>query len=183
MENERITREDYVRYDRVWQRVAPELDPYPLIRQAASAVEEPALCPVESGGPAEIVAAFIDGELTARRAYLAARRCAPTSAARRIMQQLAEEEGAHARRLMGLHYILTGRCYQSQLCAAATECLPWCQLLRLRYQEACCAAEGYRRAAEGAADGCLRAILQQMAEDEHRHALTLLRLLEGNLPG
>ena len=181
MENERITQADYVRYDRVWQRVAPELDPYPAVRQAAA--EEPAACPTAAPGAEKTVAAFIDGELSARRAYLAARRCAPTAAARRTLQQLAEEEGAHARRLMGLYYILTGRCYRSRLCAAVAEGLPWCQLLRLRWQEVCCAAEGYDRAADRMTDGCLRGILLQLAEDERRHAAALLRLLEGNLPG
>lgn len=180
MEKERITQEDYVRYDRVWQRVAPELDPYPAVRQGAAAEE---LCPAERDDGAAQLAAFIDQALACRRAYLSARRCAPTTAARRTMQQLAEESGAHARRLTGLYYILTGQCYRSHLCAAESECLPWCRLLRLRWQEACYAAEGYRRAAEAAADGCVQGILLQMAEDQRRHASVLLHLLEGNLPG
>lgn len=181
MEKERITQEDYIRYDRVWQRVAPELDPYPAVRQGSAVGRE--ACPaVQEDGAAQI-AAFIDQALTCRRAYLSARRCAPTAAARRTVQQLAEESGAHARRLMGLYYILTGQCYRSQLCAAETDCLLWCRLLRLRWQEACFAAESYRRAAEAAADGCVQGILLQMAEDQRRHASVLLHLLEGNLPG
>ena len=60
MEKERITQEDYVRYDRVWQRVAPELDPYPAVRQGAAAEE---LCPAERDDGAAQLAAFIDQAL------------------------------------------------------------------------------------------------------------------------
>ena len=42
MDHETITHEDYVRYDRVWQRVAPELDPYPEARAAAAMMPVPA---------------------------------------------------------------------------------------------------------------------------------------------
>ena len=181
MENERMTREDYVRYDRVWQRVSPELDPYPEVRRESGEVPAP-VCAAPRSVDADTIAGFIDQALTTRRAYLSARRCAPT-AARRMLYQLAEEAGTHARRLMGLYYILTGRCYQSKLCAVSAENLPWCQLLRLRYQEACFACESYRQAAETAGDGCMRAILQQLSADACRHAGVLLQLLEGNLPG
>ena len=142
-----------------------------------------AICPAPRDDGSAQIAAFIDQALTGRRAYLSARRCAPTAAARRTVQQLAEEAGAHARRLMGLYYILTGQCYRSRLCAAEAECLPWCRLLRLRWQEACYASEEYRRAADAASDGCVQGILLQMAEDQRRHASVLLHLLEGNLPG
>ena len=172
MENERLTREDYVRYDRVWQRVAPELDPYPEARAMMPVPEPEAVCTVSRTVDADMIAGMIDSELAARRAYQMAQRCAPTAAARRVLHQLAEEEGAHARRLMGLYY----------MCAVSVESLPWCQLLRLRYQEACCACESYRQAAEWAEDGCLRGVLLQMSADECRHAGMLLRLLEGNLP-
>jgi len=181
MENERMTQEDYVRYDRVWQRVSPELDPYPEVRQQSGNVPAP-VCAAPRSVDADTIAGFIDQALTTRRAYLAARRCAP-GAARRVLYQLAEEEGAHARRLMGLYYILTGRCYQSKLCSVSVEALPWCQLLRLRYQEACAACESYRQAAQLATDGCLQGVLLQMSADACRHAGVLLQLLEGNLPG
>ena len=181
MENERMTREDYLRCDRVWQRVAPELDPYPEVRSGVPAVrEEAACCPL--GGPAaEQLAQFIEQELAGRRLYLGQLRCAPTPAARKILRQIADEEAGHIRRLMGLYYMLTGRCHSAAVPAAEEGPLPWCRFLRLRYHAECAAAQGYRAAA-ASAEPCLQAVFAALGEDEFRHAQLLLRLLEGNLP-
>ena len=99
-----------------------------------------------------------------------------------MLRRIADEEGAHARRLMGLYYMMTGQCYQPALSRPAEELLPWCALLRRRYGEECAGGYAYQMAAQQTQDECLRRILQQFAADEYRHAQLLLRLLEGNLP-
>jgi rubrerythrin len=188
MEKERMSREDYLRCDRVWQRVAPELDPYPEVRAAAGqqelrcapAMESGLSCPV-GGAAAERLADFIAHELSDRQTYLHHMRCAPQGA-RRVLRQIVEEEGAHARRLAGLYYLMTGTCYRPPLCAGGRETMPWCGFLRLRYHAECSGAEDYRAAAEAARDGCTKAIFRHLAEDEQRHAQLVLQLLEGNLP-
>ena len=158
MDHETITHEDYVRYDRVWQRVAPELDPYPEARAAAAMMPVPVkeaeecCCLAQTRADVEAIRDFIEHELADRR------------------------------RLMGLYYIITGQCYRPALCAAPTEMQPWCQLLRRRYGEECAGGYAYRRAAEETEDACLRRILERFSADEYRHAELLLRLLEGNLP-
>ena len=188
MDHETITHEDYVRYDRVWQRVAPGLDPYPEARAAAAMMPVPVkeaeecCCLAQTRADVEAIRDFIEHELADRRIYLEHMRCAPSAAARRILRQIADEEGTHARRLMGLYYIITGQCYRPALCAAPTEMQPWCQLLRRRYGEECAGGYAYRRAAEETEDACLRRILERFSADEYRHAELLLRLLEGNLP-
>lgn len=183
MDHGNVTREDYIRYDKVWQRVAPELDPYPEVRAAmapAPSAPEESCSLVRAREAAEKIRDFIEHELADRRLYLEHLRCAPPNA-RRILRQIADEEGAHARRLMGIYYIMTGQCYRPALCTAV-EMLPWCQLLRRRYGEECAGGYAYHRASEEAEDECLRRILHQFAADEYRHAEMLLRLLEGNLP-
>ena len=184
MEKEMQT--DYQQWDRVWQRVAPELNPYPEARQAmAPRRSDP---PEQSCGMAnhaaldmEALCGFIEEELDGRRTYLAYAGCAPNASAKRVLRQLAAEETGHARRLMSVYYILTGECYQPAVCSPRTELLPWCQALRRLYQEECCSGEQYQRAAQDTDDVCLGHILAQISADEYRHAATLLRLLEGNM--
>ena len=174
---------DYQQWDRVWQRVAPQLDPYPEVRQAM------AVQPVKSercglcgrGGQVEMIRGFIEEELEDQRTYLAYARCAPNAEARRILRQLAMEEQAHARRWMGVYYIITGECYRPAICTAKEELLPWCQALRQRYHGESHGAHQYHLAAQETTDLCLKQILNRFSEDEARHAATLLRLLEGNL--
>ena len=134
---EKMEHMDPQRCDRIWQRVSPELDPYPEVRAACrepsrepgaenipertgaaavpAAPEIPAV-PAESGcclagramGSIRLIQDFIEDELADRRAYLAYAACAPNMAARRLLRQLAGEEGSHARRLMGVYYLVTG---------------------------------------------------------------------------
>lgn len=86
---------DYDSCRRVWQRVSPELDPYP-------AGEGSAGCPAAPAPDLKRLQELIEGELGDRRAYLCAARCAPHPAARRTLQRMAADEGAHARQLMAL---------------------------------------------------------------------------------
>ena len=166
---EKMEHMDPQRCDRIWQRVSPELDPYPEVRAACrepsreprtenipertgaaavpAAPEIPAE-PAESGcclagramGSIRLIQDFIEDELADRRAYLAYAACAPNVAARRLLRQLAGEEGSHARRLMG----------------------------GLRYAQA----------AEATEDVCLREIWEELSAAEYRHARQLLSLLE-----
>ena len=173
---------DYQQWDRVWQRVAPQLDPYPEVRQAMAVQQEQSCSRREKGmEQAELIRGFIEEELEDRRTYLAYARCAPNGEARRVLRQLAMEEQNHARRLMGIYYIMTGECYHPAICTEKTELLAWCQALRHRYHAESYGAHQYHRVAEEMQDLCLRKIFLQFSEDESRHAAALLRLLEGNL--
>ena len=40
MENENRRQTECVRYDKVWQRVSPQLNPYPQVRSAAQAIAD-----------------------------------------------------------------------------------------------------------------------------------------------
>ena len=181
MDHGKNLHEDYPRCDKVWQRVAPDLQPYPQVRGTAQPAETGGCCMAQRREEAEALADFIEHELSDRHTYLEHMRCAPPQA-RRALRQIADEEGMHAKRLMGLYYLMTGQCYRPSLLSAMGEQLPWCALLRRRYGEECAGGFAYRTAAEQTQDECLRHILQRFAADEYRHAEMLLRLLEGNLP-
>ena len=104
MDHGRNLHEDYLHCDKVWQRVAPELDPYPEVRAGAmtpvtEAAESCSL--VRSRETAEKLRDFIERELADRRLYLEHMRCAP-AAARRILQRFAADEYRHAEMLLRL---------------------------------------------------------------------------------
>lgn len=184
MENEAVKAElyDYRKYDRVWKRVAPDLNPYPDVRAETETQEDtPAgeMCRMagEASDPAARLAEFIDGELSDRCAYLTYARCAPGYARRRLQQMAAEEE-RHARRLMTVYYLATGECYQPAVPACQMSGMPWCPLLRQLYQQENDSARRYERELVEMEDSCLREIFSELAADERCHARQILQLLE-----
>lgn len=185
MDNSENVTYDYRLYDQVWQRVAPELNPYPEVRNAEispASPTSPAL-PERRQSPAqtENLRDLVDEELEGRRTYLAYARCAPNNNARRIMRQLAEEEGRHARRLLSLDYLMSGECYKP---LPATGCItvpPWCKALRQRYHEETYDAMRYEQLSRETDDPALAKIMHELSCDEMRHARQLLCLLEQNM--
>lgn len=179
MEHELKAAADYARCSQIWQRVAPDLDPYPSDSPAPlpAAAPSPPACPAPQ---LELLHGFIAGELENRCAFLRYARCAPSAAARRAMQLFAREEGAHARRLQSVHYLLTGSCFPPPDVQSPAP-LPWREVLRTRWHAARCAALAYRRAAEETEDETLAAVFRALADDETRRAGRLLQLLEQSL--
>ncbi len=187
MEKRNETDRDYLQYDRIWQRVAPELNPYPEAREALAAHKQQPAPPQKEPASEETVSltqleSLIGMALTARCTYLRYARCAPHAQGRCTLQQMAGETGEDARRLMSYYYVTTGKCYQAP-CRRKDESplLPWCQILRKFYQEECRSAEYCRKMAEHTEDRCLQEILTDMAEACHKRAAALLRLLGCNM--
>ena len=209
---------DYRQYDRVWQRVAPTLEPYPGLRQGGDTASgegaAPAVSPQAAGAapapvsttaltPAqvrqeaqlpgaeknpccmgsaaaemlEVLTGFIEEELADRRYYLALSRQAPAWARQRL-RDIAADEGGHARRLMAVHYLITGECYRPAISCERIYIGRWCAALRERYHEEACGGLNYARAAEGTTDICLEQILSELSADEYRHAGEMLSMLE-----
>lgn len=176
----------------VWQRVDPTLQPYPPQQPTTQpAVQQPVqqsvdVCCMGTAAQEDIdvIRGFIEEELSDRRSYLACAASAPTPAARQLMRRLAAEEGGHARRLMGVHYLITGQNYSAAVPLPAN--IPctgsWREVLRLRYHEESCSGLNYRRASEETTDECLSEILLELSHDEYRHARQLLCLLEKQMP-
>ena len=214
---------DYRQYDRVWQRVAPNLEPYPRMRQSpgsknSSAEAAPAAAPANSTtmmapvsqqtsaaqtaqegqlpGAAQnpccmgsaaaerpaVRTGFVEEELGDRRYYLALARQAPVWARQRL-RDIAADEGGHARRLMAVHYLITGECYRPAVSCEHIYIGRWCPALRERYHAEACNGLNYARAAEGTTDPCLAELLNELSADEYRHATELMEMLERALQG
>jgi rubrerythrin len=190
---------DYRKYDQVWQRVAPSLNPYPGAIPAASippqpvppnnseenlpgAQENPCCMGSAAGEMLEVLEGFIEDELADCRYYMAMSRQAP-SRARQTIRELSEDERGHARRLMAVYYLITGRCYRASVSCDRVYIGPWCPALRERYHAEACGGLNYLRASEGTTDPCLTEILKELSDDEYRHARTLAELLEQSLNG
>ena len=201
---------DYRQYDRVWQRVAPNLEPYPgwqtavptlaplsgsaegSPQTAAPAAASESQLPGAEQNPCcmgsaaaemlEVIQGFIETELGNRRFYLAFSRQAPAWARMRL-RELAADAGNRARRLLAVYYLITGSCYQVSVECGKIWVDHWCPALRERYHAAACDAMNYIRAAEGTTDPCLARLLTEMGQEEYRHADMVLSLLERGMQG
>lgn len=180
---------DYRHYDRVWQRVAPALEPYPE-EDSALVPQPPAQLPGAEENPCcmgtaareslAVLTGYIEEELEDHRCYLSLSRCAPLWA-RAALQSIGEDELRHAKRLMTVHYLITGECYRPALSCGSMRFDGWCSALRRRYHAESCGGLNYSRSADGTTDPCLQRIFAQLSRDEFRHADLLSRLLERSL--
>ena len=194
---------DFRKYDQIWQRVAPNLEPYPDLREPAV----PAAAPLTSGAAAsggqavtaeevlpgaekdpccmgtaareelEVLEGFIEAELADRRVYQALAQRAPASA-RRTLRDLANASGAAAKRLLTARYLITGACYRPAVARGRIPFGDWCSTLRERYHVEACNGMNYLRAGEETTDPCLGRLLKALGEESYRQAETLMALLE-----
>ena len=185
---------DREKYEKLWQRVAPSLSPYPpgeygeggsqpMEPQQRGMLSQPGAqtnpCCMGSAAMESIavLAGFVEEELADCRHYTAFARQVPAGA-RTVLQKLAAEEAEHARMLMAVYYLITGKCYQPHVSCDRVYIGPYCPALRERYHAEACGGFNYIRAAEETTDPCLRKLLTELSESEYRHANTVLALLE-----
>ena len=198
---------DFRQHDRLWQRVNPALEPYPETAaetlpargggqitqpansgsltaaqesQLSGAEPNPCCMGSEAAELLEVLEGYIEEELEDQRRYLALARQAPVWA-RQTLREIAEDEGAHARRLLSARYLITGQCYrpnmvQGQLCMG-----DWCGALRQCYHEEACGGFNYARTADSTSDVCLTRLLNELSSDEYHHAERVMSLLERSL--
>ena len=184
---------DYEACREVWKRVAPGEDPYPMEDNAntqMSAQDSELTLPGAEADPCcmgsearellAVLEGYIEEELEDRRRYLALSRQAP-SWARQTLRDMAEEENGHARRLMAARYLITGQPYRPNLVCGVFCPGRWAEELRRSYHEEACGGLNYARTADGTTDVCLAKLLNELSEDEYRHAERLMTLLERSL--
>ncbi|MBE7003398.1 MAG: ferritin-like domain-containing protein [Ruminococcaceae bacterium] len=182
---------DYRRYDRIWRRVSPGLDPYPEVRAAQPDITMEPQLPVAPGANGEscclgaaaqseleIIRAFLRGELADAQTYRAFAALAPTPEGRQAMRRLASDEAAHAKTLQSVHFLITGGTYPVTVVLPPQPRLLWRDRLRARWHEEACGGANYAAAAERTTDVCLKRILEKLSADEYRHAELLRGLLE-----
>ena len=199
---------DFRKYDQIWQRVAPDLEPYPNLQKE----EVPAMAPMTTDGgmstaqsatiPAMetlpgaeenpccmgttaqedlgVIEGFIEVELSDRRTYMALMRRAPAFA-RGTVRDLANASGAAARRMMAAYYLITGNCYRPAVASGQITFGNWCTTLRERYHVEACNGMNYLRAGEETTDPCLGRLLKELGEESYRQADQLMALLERTL--
>ena len=192
MEKTMQTPYDFRQYDRIWQRVAPTLEPYPADRtedgqtampaprqesQLPGAVPNPCCMGSAAAEMLEVLTGFLEEALSDRRHYLAMARQAPVWA-RQALKDIAAGKLEHARRLLAIHYLVTGECYQPAVSCERIYVGRWCPALRERYHAEACSGLNYARAAEGTTDPCLVRVLNGMSGDAYRWADLLMRMLE-----
>ena len=194
---------DFRQHDRIWQRVAPQLEPFPELRQQPAALSgmtepasptaaSPALLPGADPNPccmgtaaAEmlgVLTGFVEESLSDRQQLLSLSRRAPQWA-RQPLRDMAADEAVHARRLMAVYYLITGDCYRPAVSHQSVCPDSWCAALRERYHAEACNGLNYARTAEGTTDPCLRALLEELSAAEYHHARQLLQMLERSLRG
>ena len=189
---------DYRQYDKVWQRVAPTLEPYPGMQSSESVGDAPASLAVREeeqlpgavmnpccmGSAAAdmlgVLTGFVEEERSIRRQYLALSRQAPSWARLRLREMAAEAEH-RAQRLMAVYYLITGNCWRPQVDYRMNGSGRWCPALRELYHTAACSGLNYARAAESTTDLCLRELLQALSAEAYCQANQLLVMLERSL--
>lgn len=199
---------DFRKYDRIWERVAPNLAPYPdMAAQTRSAQPAPAAqvqpqaqaaaltpqprqedqLPGADPNPCcmgtaalelvDVLAGYVESELSDQRYMLALARQAP-SWARQRLKEIAADQADHAKQLMAAYYLITGECYQPSVNNERIYVGRWCPALRERYHASACNGLNYARTADDTSDPCLRKLLAGLSADSYRNAEVLMGVLE-----
>lgn len=93
---------------------------------------------------------------------------------------MAEEENGHAGGFMAAG-ISHRPAYRPNLVCGVFCPGRWAEELRRSYHEEVCGGLNYARTADGTTDVCLVKLLNELSEDEYRHAERLMALLERSL--
>lgn len=197
---------DYRMYDRIWQRVSPDLVPYPEVRSAQPEEAETAAggaavpaAPRMEGGDGEgnlpgaemnpccmgsvaqesvaVLEGFIEEELAERRCCLALAGRVRSQCAARLLRRIASEKQAAARELGAAHYLITGACYTPSITVEHTQWSCLSQALRSCYHQEACNGFNYQRSADGTTDPCLAKLLNRLGEQAYRRAEDVMDLL------
>ena len=153
---------DYRMYDRIWQRVSPELEPYPELRaeDAAPDAANGQLAPRGESGEAQLPGAlpdpccmgtqareslgvlvgYLESELAERQCFLTLSRCVRHPQAAALFRTFAAEKGEAVQQLKAAYYLITGECYRPAIPCGHIRFEGWCQTLRKRYHSESCGA-------------------------------------------
>lgn len=189
---------DYRLYDRIWQRVSPDLVPYPELREedncqgsAAGGLAAPrreggeapgngeeGCCLGEAALPSlETLEEFFAMELAESRCFraLASRVCRRD--ARDLLRRMADEKCRAARHLAAACYLLTGRCPNMSVAVERRRWPSLAQALRSCWHQESCNGLRYQQAAAESGDRCLEELLKGLSRQSYRRAEEILSLL------
>ena len=194
--------QDYARYDRIWQRVAPTMTPYPEVRagQAAAAPaaqqgtaledmtvrqelalpgaeSDPCCMGSEAQDLAEVLEGFAQEEMADGATYRRLARFAPNRMASAVLRELGRGADQRGRELAAAYFLITGEQKHAVSAAVILPRLPYRELLRERYHTTVCNAFNYARAEDATPDPCLQRLLHRFSEETYYASERLLRLL------
>lgn len=181
-------------YEHIWQRVSPELEPYPATGSAALSSPPPGGAGLDTLPGAEtdpccmgslaqpstaVVAGFIDEELSVRRSYLLLSQRVHQESVRQLLRRMIRQRSAAVRQLKAAHYLITGSCHVPVITMEQPRwrCLP--EALRACYHQEACSGFNYRRACDEAEDLCLQGLFAQLSRQAYCRAEEVLTLLGG----
>ena len=195
-ERQPASRQDYQQYDRIWQRVSPELTPYPDLRGARAptqttvastamappavrletlpgAIADPCCMGTQAQQSLGVLQGFVDEECRQRTVYLAQvrRQLRPGRAA--LLRRMAEQSLQHIQQLMTAYYLITGQCLRPVAQQVNVSDMTWCDLLRASYHEEVCDRFNYMRASEEALDPCVKELFSRLADASQAQAEVL----------
>lgn len=182
---------DFRRHDRIWERVSPELAPFPALRgggeerpqarQTALSLPGAEADPCCLGSAAQESLPVLEGfrreERQLQRLLHMLLRCAPDRTGRAVMEELLCGSQAAARRLAAVCYLIEGRWPERESREAPTGGICWTEGLRMAYHLEVCAALNYARAGEETVDLCLRRLLTAFSREKYARSDRILNLL------
>lgn len=182
---------DYRAYDRIWQRVAPDLDPYPEVRAAGEdndggdhgvlslpgAEQDPCCMGSRARSDIQVIRGFVEEEEKNVQIFCRLSRSVQDRQAAMMLRKIGEHAAEHLRQLRSAWYLITGECAPRGEPLLQMTAEGYCAALRRAYHEKACNGFNYLRAADAAADLCLQKLFRDFAAEEMMHAEWLLKLL------
>jgi len=190
---------DYRMYDRIWQRVSPELEPYPELRaeDAAPDAANGQLAPRGESGEAQLPGAlpdpccmgtqareslgvlvgYLESELAERQCFLTLSRCVRHPQAAALFRTFAAEKGEAVQQLKAAYYLITGECYAPTVLVEPSPFRCLREVLRTAYHQEACSGFNYRRSADEATDPCLQKLFHTLSDQAFCRAEAVMSLL------
>jgi len=180
---------DYQAYDKIWQRVAPELDPYPEIRSGAAqqrqgelldlpgAQRDPCCMGTQARADIDVIVGFVGEEQRNVQVFNRFARSTQERKTAAALRKIAESAAEHLRQLLAVYYLVMGECYPHKQYVITAPAGSFCVALRQAYHEKACGGFNYLRAADATGDPCLQTLFRTFGEEELAHAQLLLKLL------
>lgn len=195
---------DYRMYDRIWQRVSPELNPYPHIRAEQEDTTAPPdapepilLTPLQEADPPQLPGAsadpccmgtqakeslgvltgYLEEELAERQCCLALSRCVKNPKAAALFRTFAAEKEEAVQQLKAACYLITGTCFSPTVAVNPTRFSCLQEALRFCYHQEVCGGFNYSRSADETTDPCLQKLFSALSAQAYRRGESILLLL------
>ncbi len=179
---------DYREYDRIWRKVAPDLNPYPQARLESDgemnlpgAEEDPCCMGTEAMESVGVLEGFVREELCTQRLFNRIAAHCRNMELRGILLEFAAAAAKRAKKLLSVLYLITGQPYCPEVSCEQKSWSNYCELLRMLYHGAACSGFNYARAAQETLDPCLQKLLKEFSEQEYCRANRILELLAKTL--